>query len=265
MVVLKFRLKKLTPSCLTSSGKRSWCLSYSRGSTLSIRKYRVTFIVLIYFLRKTYINASGAPREPTNIIAHHISRHSNLATSSTMASRISGIILEGTCSHRSCVSLRLDLWRLLWHRAAALIWWMDGICCIMLAGTRTTDHHTTGTIISSGSPSPATVSCEMMDRGLVPKLTTHQSTIRIIRIDRIHESGIKWVCQNILPADRLNNTVTYTFNTSSKCSEVKLLLSTSLLNKLKDGENPRVKFNDIVWHLVSATAFDFGDEHVHED
>jgi hypothetical protein len=96
-------------------------------------------------------------------------------------------------------------------------------------------------------------------------LTTHQSTIRIIRIDRIHESGIKWVCQNILPADRLNNTVTYTFNTSSKCSEVKLLLSTSLLNKLEDGENPRVKFNDIVWHLVSATASDFGDEHVHED
>jgi hypothetical protein len=43
------------------------------------------------------------------------------------------------------------------------------------------------------------------------------------------------------------------------------LLSTSRLNKLEDGENPRVKFNDIVWHLMSATASDFGDEHVHED
>jgi hypothetical protein len=78
MVVLKFRWKKLTPSCLTSSQKWCWWLSYCIDSTLCIRNYSLTFTVLIYFLHKTYIKASGAPEANINrfnnniiIIAHH--------------------------------------------------------------------------------------------------------------------------------------------------------------------------------------------------
>jgi hypothetical protein len=66
--------KKMTPShavLAAESGVDG--LPYCRGSTLSIRKNRVTLIVLIYFLRKTYIKASGAPRK------HHPSIHQTTA------------------------------------------------------------------------------------------------------------------------------------------------------------------------------------------
>jgi hypothetical protein len=75
MVVLKFRQKNGLLHALLAAKSGVDGLSYCRGSTLSKRNYSLTFTVLIYFLRKTYIKASGAPRKHHNIRQHHHAHH----------------------------------------------------------------------------------------------------------------------------------------------------------------------------------------------
>jgi hypothetical protein len=71
MVVLKFRRKKWLLHAVLAAKSGVDGSPYCRGSTLSICKNRVTLSVLIYFLRKTYIKASGAPHK------HHTSPINN--------------------------------------------------------------------------------------------------------------------------------------------------------------------------------------------
>jgi hypothetical protein len=72
MVVLKFRWKNWLLHVLLAAESGVDDLSYCRGSTLSICKNSITFIILIYFLRKTYTKASGAPCKHHHLSSLHL-------------------------------------------------------------------------------------------------------------------------------------------------------------------------------------------------